>query len=101
MKKNTIEINGVTFKYRKGLRNKHIYYCHLNECYRNPSWQKQRAFNAWYQWYKETSENHFSECFGIYGYNCQYFSLIMQLHHKNHIYRCYVTGQNNYIEEVY
>lgn len=101
MKNNTIEINGVTFKYRKGLKDKHIHYWNLSECYRNPSWQKQCAFNAWKRWYNEVSENHFSECFGIHSYNCQYFSIIMQIHYNNHIYRLYVTGQNNYIQEVY
>ena len=101
MKKNTIEINGVTFDYRKGLRDKHVHYWNLNECYRNPSLKKQCAFEAWHRWFVEVSENPFSECFGIYAYTCQYFSLIMQFHHKSHIYRCWLTGRHNYIEEVY
>ena len=101
MKKNTIEINGVTFDYRKGLRDKHVHYWNLNECYKNPSWQKQLAFSAWKSWFNEVSHNHFSECFGIHAYTCQHFSLIMQFHYENHIYRCWVTGYNRYIEEVF
>lgn len=101
MKNNTIEINGIEFKYRKDLRYKHVHYWDLSECYSNPSERKQCAFDAWKRWYNEVSENHFSECFGIHAYNCQHFSLIMQFHHKNHIYKCWVTGYHNYIEEVY
>lgn len=100
MKKKTIEINGVTFTYRKGLEYRRIRYWDLNECYKNPSYQKRCAFNAWHKWFNEVSQEYYEERFGIHSYNCQYFTLIMQFEYDYHIYRCWVTGQNNYIEEV-
>lgn len=100
-KNNTIEINGVTFQYRKGLKDRHIHYYGLSECYRNCSEQKRCAYESWLSWYNETTDSHFSSCFGIHRYNCNFFSLIMQLHYQNHIYRLWVTYRNNYIEEVY
>lgn len=101
MKKNEIiEIEGIEFEYREGLKDKHIRYWDLNECYRNPSWEKQCAFNAWRKWYEKLAGNHMCGMFGIHNYSCQHFRLVMQFPYHNKIYRAYVTGMHNYIEEI-
>lgn len=101
MKKNEIiEINGIEFKYHKGIRDMYIHYGDLSECYVNPSWKKRCIFDGWRRWFNNTSNNHICGCFGIYSYNCHNFSLIMQMEYQGNIYRLYVTSMNNYYEVI-
>ena len=99
-KNNTIEINGIEFRKCKGLRDKHVHYMDLSECYAKPSWKKRDIFDDWRLWFNDVSANKDCECFGIHACTCNFFSLIMQFEYNNHIYRCWVTYKNNWIEEV-
>lgn len=96
--KKYIEIDGVSFEFKKGLYIKKSHELKtLDSCYNNWSTTKEYIYH---EWRKFSVDNNSCDWYGIASHNCMTFTFDAMITHEEKQYYIHITKAHNYIMEV-